>query len=875
MTNKKRMQTRSILNRVEKPSRYVGGEWNHIDKSESFNQLSAEEGLHIAFCFPDLYEIAMSNLALQILYQAINARDKMFCERAFMPAPDIRAIMQDENIPLESIESGTALSEFDVLAFSLHYELSYTAVLDMLSLSGIPFYSEDRDNSHPLIIAGGPISCNLEPMADFFDLIQLGEGERLLPDLLELYRQYKSGKETREAFLRAAAQIEGVYVPGFYEAVYDEKGFSGLKVLEPSAPAVIKRHLEADLDEIIYPTEPMVPSMEVVHDRAVLELFRGCSRGCRFCQAGYFYRPVRERSLPTLLEYSEKLLSSTGADELGLLSLSSSDYSRRDQLMPALIERTAGCHVNLSLPSLRLDSFDFNLMEEISATRKAGLTFAPEAGTQRLRDVINKNITEEDLLQAADVAFRGGWSNIKLYFMLGLPTETEEDVRGIADLCRKVLQVWTNIPHEQRPRQARITAAISFFIPKAWTPFQWVGQISPVQMKEKVQLLTELLRDRRISLQWHDYESSRIEGVLARGDRRLAPVIEKVWQQGSFLDAWHEHFSVERWDKALDACGLSSELFTGEWDTDVLLPWDHMDIRVNKRFLLRELKLAQAGRTTNSCMDLCSHCGLQGEQCGICVQWQKKAADKHTTADPVPAYTSAALADAEPVDQVGNSEPAPVYTVRLFYERTGAPVYLAHLDMMRLFERALARADWPLAWSELAYNPRPQLVFALPVGCGIETRYEPFELELTEKIDLDTAVSRLNACLPDGLSIKDASYVEAGRKQSIMALVEKADYEFIGDGIGAAYASVFSGGPVMFTKKRKGKTRQIDLAAQLVETKSISADQVRLISVAGSQDNMRPDNILQALQERGVLTEAAANSAEVIRHAVYLSDEKA
>lgn len=869
------MQARAVLNRVEKPGRYVGGEWNHIDKSESFYKLNADERLHTAFCFPDLYEIGMSNLALQILYQAINSEGKMFCERAFMPAPDMRAIMKDENISLESIETGTALRDFDVLAFSLHYELSYSAVLEMLSLSGIPFYASERNDTDPLVIAGGPISCNLEPMAEFFDLIQLGEGERILPELLELYRVYKGRGETREAYLRAAAQLEGVYVPGFYEAVYDDNGFISLELLEPSAPAVIKRRLEANLDEVIYPTEPMVPSMEVVHDRAVLELFRGCSRGCRFCQAGYFYRPVRERSLPTLLEYSEELISSTGADELGLLSLSSSDYSRREELMPALIERTAGCHVNLSLPSLRLDSFDFNLMEQISGTRKAGLTFAPEAGTQRLRDVINKNITEEDMLQTADIAFRGGWSNIKLYFMLGLPTETENDVRGIADLCRKVLKVWTDIPHEERPRQAKITAALSFFIPKPWTPFQWAEQITPSHMKEKVQLLTELLRDRRISLQWHEYESSRIEGVLARGDRRLAPVIEKVWQKGSFLDAWHEHFSAERWDQALEECGLSSELYTRERSTDEVLPWDHMDIRVNKRFLLRELKLAREGKTTDSCMDLCSYCGLQGEDCGICVQWQNKPAGIHTTSDKAAEHAPVDSANEEAVDPKENADPAPTYKVRLFYERSGAPVYLAHLDMMRLFERALARAEWPLAWSDLAYNPRPQLVFALPVGCGIENRYEPFELELTEKIDLDAAVSRLNLCLPDGLSIRHAVYTESGRKKSIMSLVEKAEYEFIGSGVGAAYESVFSGEPVIISKKRKGKTREVDLSAQIFETKSVSADQIRLISTAGSQDNMRPDSLIQALQEAGVLSEKAANNIQVIRHAVYLSDERA
>lgn len=872
------MQERAILARVEKPSRYVGGEWNHIDKSESFSALRAAERLHVAFCFPDLYEIGMSNLALQILYKAANARDKIFCERAFMPAPDMREIMRQEDISLESIESGTALSEFDVLAFSLHYELSYTAVLEMLALSDVPFYAAERDETHPLIIAGGPITCNLEPMAEFFDLIQLGEGERLLPELLELYNECKTRGESRTAYLRAASQIEGIYVPSFYEALYGEHGFTEMKVLEPSAPAVIKRHLEPELDELIYPTEPMVPSMEVVHDRAVLELFRGCSRGCRFCQAGYIYRPVRERSLPTLVEYTEELLASTGSEELGLLSLSSSDYSERNRLMSALLEKTANCHVNLSLPSLRLDSFDFNLMEQISGTRKAGLTFAPEAGTQRLRDVINKNITEEDLLKACDIAFRGGWSNIKLYFMLGLPTETEEDVRGIADLCWKILEVWKNIPHEERKRQPKITASISFFIPKPWTPFQWVEQITPSQMKERVRLLTDLLRDRRIALQWHEYESSRIEGVLARGDRRLAPVIEKVWQDGSFLDAWHEHFSVERWDKALAECGLSSDIYTRERSTNEALPWDHMDVRVTKRFLLRELEQAKEGVTTDSCMEQCSYCGLQSQHCGICTQWQKKTTenveDVTVTDSSAEEETASEIAEVSSVETArAEAETDLTYKVRLFYERSGAPVYLAHLDMMRLFERALARANWPLAWSEQAYNPRPLMVFALPVGCGIETRYEPFELELTEEIELNAAVAKLNSNLPDGLKIRHAEYRDAGQKKSIMSLVRAADYEFVGKGVGRAFQKVFDGGPVLFVKTRKGKRREIDLASQIIETISISDDHLRVLSLAGSVENMRPDNLLQALKERGFLTEDEVNGTQVIRHSIFLSDE--
>ncbi|MGB4138493.1 MAG: TIGR03960 family B12-binding radical SAM protein, partial [Saccharofermentanales bacterium] len=523
-----------------------------------------------------------------------------------------------------SIETMTPLNEFDIIGFSLHYELAYTAVLEMLNLAGIPLYSEDRGKNDPLVVAGGPIACNLEPLAPFFDLIMIGDGEYHLPQLVQEYRKCKMENLSKSYFLHKVCGMDGVYVPSFYEPQYRDDGrIDGIKVIEPGAPRSVRKALVRDFDLALIPKSPIVPNIEVTHDRMIIEIFRGCARGCRFCQAGFTYRPLRERSPWKLIDAAKHLIDVTGYDEIGLLSLSTSDYSRLDDLTRVLLPMTEPRHINLSLPSLRLDSFEGELAERLARIRRGGLTFAPEAGTQRLRDVINKNITEDDLFDAAGTAFENGWDRLKLYFMLGLPTETDEDVQAIVDLTTRLLSVWRDIPKERRSKRLMVTVSTSFFIPKPFTPFQWERQISIEEMKAKQALLADGLSDRRISYRWHDFESSVIEAVLARGDRRLSSVIEHAWRAGAYLDAWHEHFDPDIWADALSLIPGGAEFYTRERDEDELFPWEHLDFGVTRHFFERERKLSREGRVSLSCFDGCSRCGCDLWQTGICLPSSK------------------------------------------------------------------------------------------------------------------------------------------------------------------------------------------------------------------------------------------------------------
>ncbi len=617
---------------VENPARYTGGEWGSIVKQEVLDEIrmtGETEYIRYAFCFPDIYEIGMSNLAVRILYHVLNACPYVWCERAFSPWKDMDALLREKGIPLFSLESKTALRSFDILGFSLQYEMCYTNVLQMLDLSGIPLLSRDRGEDDPIITAGGPVVYNIEPMSDFLDIVMIGEGEEMTIELMAEMKRYKDSKKTaspmtREQFLLNAVKIEGVYVPSFYAAEYNSDGtIREVKPIRPEAPKKIRKRIILDMDTVPYPTDTIVPNTKVIHDRAYLELFRGCIRGCRFCQAGFVYRPVREKSAKVLCEQGIALEKNTGYDELGMLSLSTSDYTELPHLTDDLLAAFDGHHTSLSLPSLRVDSFSLELTEKVSSTRKSGLTFAPEAGTQRLRDVINKGITEEDIISSLELAFEGGWNSVKLYFMLGLPTETLEDVFGIADLVRKIEKLYFDVGKRtgQRMRKLELTVSTAMFIPKPFTPFQWEKQDTKEELMQKQQILRDRLRSRNIKYIWHDLDTSLWEVVIARGDRRLGPVLLEGYLAGNMFDAWDDCFSLGKWMPVLESHGLTSDFFsTRERGPDEIFPWDHIDCGVRKDFLLKERERAYEGVITPSCREHCEGCGAAGFGGGVCYE---------------------------------------------------------------------------------------------------------------------------------------------------------------------------------------------------------------------------------------------------------------
>ena len=606
-----------IFQSVEKPARYTGGELNSVTKDPS------EVDIRFAFCFPDTYEVGMSHLGMRILYGLLNERNDTYCERVFAPWTDMEAKMRENNIPLFSLETREPVGNFDFVGFTLQYEMSYTNILNMLDLARIPLLRTDRKDDDPLVCAGGPCAYNAEPLADFVDFFMMGEGEEIINEVMDEYARCKKESVSREAFLNKIVGIEGIYVPGFYDVSYHKDGtINAVEPLKKEYPAKIRKRIIKDMDTIYYPEKIVVPYLSIIHDRIMLELFRGCTRGCRFCQAGFIYRPVRERTPARLKEMAQRLQDSTGYEEISLTSLSTSDYSGLPQLTSELIEEMEPRKVNLALPSLRIDSFSLDLMEKAQKVRKSGLTFAPEAGTQRLRDVINKGVTEENLLDSVGLAFRGGWNGVKLYFMIGLPFETMEDVEGIAGLGLKVCDEYFKVPKEQRNRGLEVTISTSSFVPKPFTPFQWEPQDSMDELRIKQRFLKDHIRDRHLKYNWHDPEVSLLEAVFARGDRRTGKVLLRAWELGCKFDSWGEHFKFDLWMKAFEDCGLDPAFYANRRrGQDEVFPWDHIDVGVSKKYLLRENQRAEKGEVTPNCMDACSGCGAASFDKGICMDY--------------------------------------------------------------------------------------------------------------------------------------------------------------------------------------------------------------------------------------------------------------
>ena len=604
-----------LLLTVQKPGRYTGGEQGSVMKDKT------QVDVRFAFCFPDTYEVGMSHLGMKILYSQFNSYDHIWCERVFAPWIDFEEIMRANDIPLFSLESQDPVNEFDIIGFTLQYELSYSNILNMLDLARIPLKSKDRKDIKNIVVAGGPCACNPEPLADFVDVFFLGEGEEVDLEFIELYREYKKNGKSKEEFLVAASKIPGCYVPSLYDVDYNNDGTVKSVTAKSGAPEKVTKRIITDLDNVHYPESFVVPYIGIIHDRAVQEVFRGCIRGCRFCQAGYIYRPVREKSWETVNNQAHALCRNTGYEEVSLSSLSTSDYTELEPLLNQMLDWSDNEKVSISLPSLRVDNFSPELLEKVKKVKKSGLTFAPEAGTQRLRDVINKNVTEEEIMHTCKTAFVGGYTNVKLYFMMGLPTETDEDIIGIAKLGQKIVNEYYNNPDKPKGRGVNVSISLATFVPKPFTPFEFEPQITREEIARRQKLLVDNTTTKKITISWHESETSLLEGVFARGDRRLSEVILRAYELGCKFDSWGECFDFEKWNRAFEDCSLDPAFYANrKREYSEILPWDHLDYYVSKDFLIKENQLAHSEKTTPNCREKCANCGAAVCKTGVCYE---------------------------------------------------------------------------------------------------------------------------------------------------------------------------------------------------------------------------------------------------------------
>ncbi len=813
------MRIQDILPLVEQPSRYLGSETNRVRKDPS------RVRLRFALAFPDLYEIGMSHFGMQILYHILNAREDVAAERVFAPAVDMAERLRENRIELFSLESHTPLRAFDIVGFSLLYELDYTNVLEMLQLAGIPPLSSQRNDSHPLVIAGGPCTCNPEPVADFFDAMVIGDGEEVVVTLCERWMQWKAAGEDRRCLLERWAAIEGVYVPSFFDVRRDEHG---RQLMEPRLPGYrrVRRAVLPDLDHAPFPSAPVVPYGRPVHDRLRLEIARGCTRGCRFCQAGIIYRPVRERSLQTLQRLVAASLENTGYEDISLLSLSTGDYGCILPLMEALLGNAARDQLAVSLPSLRADSLTPRMMELIRGVRKTGFTIAAEAGSQRLREVINKNITREDIFSTVRNAFDLGWQVIKLYFMIGLPTETEADVDAIVELVKDLRQ---HIRGHTGRRRGKINVSVATFIPKPHTPFQWCAQLSLAESRRRIEYLRSALRIPGVQFKWQNPEVSLLEGLVARGDRRLSRLLMTAHRLGCRFDGWSDRFRFDLWKQALEASGIGvDEYLFQETGRDDPLPWDHIDSRVDRDFLWREWRSALAQSQTPDCRNgKCQNCGA----CDF-----EHIAPRTAACDP-----DGGAAAPEP------SVSAEYRPVEVYYEKKGPARFFGHLEMVNIFFRALRRAGLSVARTR-GFHPKPKVAFSDPLPIGMESLRERFVLHLARSATPRDLMEGLNAALPEGLRVTECHEIRSGRRsaQDREAVYRvRSPVEVFDDGKAAAFRQR----PVVeiTRKRRKGKEKRLDLKKHVAELEVVDGARLHMKLVPYGENTVRPAEVITAV----------------------------
>jgi radical SAM family uncharacterized protein/radical SAM-linked protein len=819
-----------LLPLVEQPSRYLGTEINASRKDSKLAQVS------VALAFPDLYEIGSSHFGIQILYHILNQQEDIRAERVFAPGMDMEKLLVDSGLPLGSLESGTPLGDFDIVGMSLLYELTYTNMLAMLKLAHIPFLAAERGAEDPLLIAGGPCTCNPEPVAAFFDAILVGDGEKAILEMVAGYqREKESGAVNKERLFRRWSTIRGVYIPTLFHETVDDRG--GIRVFSEKG-LTVRREVLPSLDELPYPDKPLVPFGKPVHDRLRVEVARGCTRGCRFCQAGMIYRPVREKSPDTILRQVEETLPATGYDDISLLSLSTGDYGCIAPLMDRLMNRCEAERIAVSLPSLRAGSISPELMEQIRKVRKTGFTIAPEAGTQRLRDVINKNVSRKDIFDTAQQAFSLGWRVIKLYFMIGLPTETDEDIDGIVELVKELHQHCRRIAGSR----AKINVSISTFVPKPHTPFQWEPQISLEESKRKLDYLRSALRRPGIQMKWQNPEVSYIEGIWSRGDRRLSGLLVTAFEEGCRFDGWSDHFDFVRWQRALEKEGFGDDV-TRRRTVFETLPWDHVDNGVSREFLVEEREKALAGRLTGDCrMDAC-------QQCGVC---------DFTSLAPV-TFDQADFCRNAQTDREKGPSGEESHRYRIYYSKTGPARFLGHIELAKTFSRAARRATLPLSFSR-GFHPMPKISFTDPLPIGMESEREETVFVLARKMDSVQLSRRLARQLPEGLTVVDCHAVTSENPPSPLTRpggvtyeVELAEGRFRKTDL-ESYANARS---VVVTKKgKKGKIRTIELKER-VALRYLSPRRLRLTIGSSTGSQLRPRHILEAvfhLTERQVLT---------------------